>query len=268
MNCPFCRLSVHPEAVICPHCHSNLGLVNSLSKKLGELESEVQRLKRHLGLDAPTGHEPAHRPTDTVSPRTDEGEAAETCHPPDLIPIGSARLITGVITGAMSVWALQAVTLFAYDLPPVILRTLALVAPFFIAMLFYRRVRFEFSSLALPAIVVALSSVCLMLAMTAYVDNVPMWPETSRDWRELLEFVAAIALGYAAGGLLAKSLDRSRPRSPGPPFIVLLLRRDEKGRYNVEALADRIHAFTSAFAPLATGALSLYSGLRTLVGGS
>lgn len=113
----------------------------------------------------------------------------------------------------------------------------------------------------------AAGAVLLMLGLTAYVDGVPMWPQSARDWRELFEFMVAIALGFSAGALTARYLDRPARNPAGPSFVILLLTRDDHGRFNIEAVAERIQRFASATAPLAAGTLSVYSGLRAFVGG-
>ena len=167
----------------------------------------------------------------------------------------------------MLVWALQALTLFIYDFPPVVFRLLALLTPFVIAACFFRRIRFGMPGVLLACGAVAMVSVVLMLGLTAIIDQVPMWPESARDWRELFEFLFAISMGYLAGALLARFLNRPSPNHQGPSLIILLLNRDDKGRTNIEAVAERIQRLVAATAPLATGAVSLYSGLRAFVGG-
>ncbi|MFM8546458.1 MAG: hypothetical protein ACKODB_02360 [Betaproteobacteria bacterium] len=265
MNCPFCRLDVHPEAVICPHCHSLLGSIHPLAKRLDDLEAEVHALRRRLG---PETGEAIVSPINAGAAALGVAPPGERSHPAPVWPeMRASRRIATICACILLLWALQALTLFAYDLPPVVFRVIALIAPFFVALSFHRRVRFETAGLAASSIVVAAIAVLLMLGLTAHVDSVPMWPETARDWRELFEFAIAIALGFSAGALTARYLDRPLPAPSGPSFLILLLTRDEKGRFNIEAVAERIQRFVCATAPLATGTLSVYSGLRTLVGG-
>lgn len=269
MNCPFCKLSVHPEAVICPHCHSHLSIVSPLIRRLDELESEVRLMKERLGLPSrDTITTLGDDVTAETINRTASSGAYSPAKLPDL-PVVSARgHVIAACTSIALIWVLQAITLFVYDLPPVVFRVLALFTPFTIAVLFFRSVRFSMLSVLLACVVVAVVSVVLMLGLTAAIDKVPMWPESARDWRELFEFLFAIGTGYLAGALLARFLNRPGPDPSGPSLIILLLKRDDKGRTNIEAVAERLQRLVAATAPLATGAVSLYSGLRAFVGGA
>lgn len=273
--CPYCRLEVHPEAVICPHCHSHLGLIRPLMHRVDELAEQVKALQAQLGTaltpqapalgtEGPSSGAAAAREAD----RQAMAEAVEqwaTAWPP--LPHASIwRQLAGVAATIAALWALHALSLFVYDLPPVIFRLEALLTPMVLGMLFHRGVQLDNIKLSIGALIVAVASVLLMLAMTARVDGTPFWPETTRDWRELLEFTVAIALGYATGVLLARALERRRTHAARVPLMVLLLKKDDKGRYNVEALAERVQSFATATMPLATSALSLYTGLKALIG--
>lgn len=266
-SCPFCRLEVHAEAVICPHCHSHLSLIRPLLVRVDELAEQVKALQAQVGQSAQL---------DASSAAADSAEAdrmamaqavEQWAHAvPPTPTLSFTRQAAGVLATTLALWLLHALTLFVYDLPPLIFRLEALVTPMVLGVLFHRGAQCDNLRLSVSALAVAITSVLLMLGMTARVDGVPFWPETARDWRELLEFTVAIALGYVTGALLARSMDRRQAQTSRVPLIVLLLKKDEKGRYNVEALAERVQSFATATMPLATSALSLYTGLKALIG--
>jgi hypothetical protein len=243
IDCPYCRLQVHPQAVLCPHCRSPLGLVAPLTVKVAELEAEVQRLRARLPVVA------------------DESVAA----PPPQPSLGNARvwLAIGLAVGANL--ALHALLLFVYDLPPVVLRMSTLAAPALMACLLYRGHRFGTGGLMGAAALAAVASVLGMLGITAHLDAVPFWPQSPAEWRELLEYTLAIALGYGAGGFTARALDMASRSLKDPSLLVLALKRDEGGHLNVERLAERLSRLVTSVTPVATGALAVYSALRSLV---
>ncbi len=266
-TCPFCRLEVHPEAVICPHCRSHLSLIRPLMERVDELAAQVQALQSQLGHTAQADAQ-AQSPASVEADRQAMADAVEqwAASAPALPVISTGRQWAGMVATIVVLWALHALTLFVYDLPPLIFRLEALVTPMVLGMFCHRGVRFDNIRLGVSALVVAAASVLMMLGMTAHVDGTPFWPETARDWRELLEFTVAIALGYVTGALLARAMERRRAHASNVPLLVLLLKKDEKGRYNVEALAERVQSFATATMPLATSALSLYTGLKALIG--
>lgn len=266
-SCPFCRLEVHPEAVICPHCHSHLSLIRPLMVRVEELAEQVKALQAQVGQSAAADAHSANAESAEADQRAMAQAVEQWTQSVSALPTLSPwRQLAGIVATTVALWLLHALSLFVYDLPPLIFRLEALVTPMVLGLLFHRGAQCDNVRLLVSALAVAIASVLLMLGMTSRVDGVPFWPETARDWRELLEFTVAIALGYATGALLARSLDRRQVQTSKVPLIVLLLKKDEKGRYNVEALAERVQSFATATMPLATSALSLYTGLKALIG--
>lgn len=252
IECPYCRLGVHPEAVVCPHCRSPLGLLAPLVRRVAELEAEVSRLQNLM-------------PRGPAEPDAAAEEPPKPGSVNSLSPLSPGRLSGAVIGSVGCILVLHYLLLFVYDLPPVALRLATLAAPAMIATLVLRSHSFGTVSLGWAGALVALASVLGMLGITSVLDQVPFWPTARVEWRELGEYTAAIALGFAAGGLMARALEVATGLRKTPPLLVLLLKRDESGRWNVEHLADRINQVVTSVAPVATGALGLYSGLRALL---
>jgi hypothetical protein len=163
---------------------------------------------------------------------------------------------------------LHGLMLFVYDQPPIILRISTLLAPMIVSGLFCSGRRSSTLALVLASVTTATFSVVAMLGLTAHVDRVPLWPDSLRDWTELFEYAVGIALGFGTGGLLARSLALQKASADKRAFLLLLLQRDSSGHYNVEALVERVNRFLMAAAPIATGALGLYSGLRSMLSGN
>jgi hypothetical protein len=265
MRCPYCRSSIDQEAVVCPFCRSHVGLVNSLRARIDELEAELQELRHQFELQG-QGQGYSGSNLSIGSERTSDSAGISG---PDEPPSPRMSLTRHLFTGCFTVFlicSLHAITLFVYDLPPIIFRVMALVVPIVVSAHFHSRYRSDLKVSALIALVTAGTSVTLMLSLTARIDTVAMWPESSRDWKELFEFTSAIGLGYFTGALIGRALAHSKRVERHPPLAVLLLTKDDRGRYNVEAIAERVQSLVSSTAPIATGAVSLYSGLKSLIG--
>jgi len=131
----------------------------------------------------------------------------------------------------------------------------------------------------LDGIFAGLFSVGGMLAVVALVDNVPLLPQSLRDWRETLEYVASIALATVTGSVIAilvrrmlpRTLDSTRAPSPAAITIARTVGRHvgtQALRHRAQKIQDNFGTIATAAAALAAGAGSIYTGVRALLGGS
>lgn len=257
MQCPFCYGEVHTKAVLCVHCRSPIAAAAELAARVAELESEIERLKRS-GVVAG-----GDQPLDESSSFTGSPES-----PPSGILIHEAslfRIWMGIFGAIALISALHLLLLFVYDQPPFVLRACTIAAPGVVSFVALNGSRFRTVTLALGSIAVAVTSVVAMSAMTALIDQTTMWPTSSFEWRELLEYSLAISLGYITGGLLVRAMYERHSFGERLPLMLLLLQRDSAGRMRVEQLAERLNHFFTSAAPVAAGVMGLYSGLRGLL---
>jgi hypothetical protein len=147
-----------------------------------------------------------------------------------------------------------------------VLRFATLLTPAVAAWLTYRCQDFIGTELYLVAALVAIAGVVGMLGITASLDNVPVLPQSIRDWKETLEYALAIALGYAAGGQLARWMTLRGDSFESKSLLVLLFDAQPAGKRDIAAIADRLNQLFNSLAPIVTGALSLYSGFRAFFG--
>lgn len=131
----------------------------------------------------------------------------------------------------------------------------------------------------LDGIFAGLFSVGGMLAVVALVDNVPLLPQSLRDWRETLEYVASIALATVTGSVIAILVRRMLPRTldstraPSPAAITIARTvachvGTQALRRRAQKIQDNFGTIATAAAALAAGAGSIYTGVRALLGGS
>jgi hypothetical protein len=163
------------------------------------------------------------------------------------------------------------------DLSPFYLRFASMVIPlpfgFVLLWLSHHGVRWS----VFDGILIGLISVVAMLTVVAFVDRVPILPETFRDWRETLEYVASIALANITGSVIALLARRMLPRTldatGAPSPIAMTMARiigrhvgEQALRRRAQKIQDNFGTIATAAAALGAGAGSIYTGIRALMG--
>jgi hypothetical protein len=114
----------------------------------------------------------------------------------------------------------------------------------------------------LAALLVSALSVSLMLAITAHIDAVPLWPNNPRDWREVFEYTAAIGLSFFTGYLTHRLMARWTQQQRNKISLRVLLARDEAGQFKITEISNQVQSLITATAPLVSAGVALYSGLK------
>jgi hypothetical protein len=154
------------------------------------------------------------------------------------------------------------VLLFVYDVRPLYLRLLTISLPMMAAYVCARQSRLGAVWQALAACMVGLTSVVLMLAITAHMDGVPLWPDNPRDWRETLEYTASITLAFFTGFLIHRLITRWAREQRQKISLKVLLSRDTNGKYKIAEVTHQVQSLVAAVAPLVSAGAVLYSGLK------
>lgn len=171
-------------------------------------------------------------------------------------------VVVTIATMGLCHWVL----LFVYDAPPLFLRLLTITLPAWTGYACARRSGFDGFTQLLAALLVGGLSVTLMLTITARIDGVPLWPETARDWRETLEYTAAIALSFFTGYLTHHLLARWARQQRNKISLRVLLARDESGQFKITEISNQVQSLITATAPLVSAGAALYSGLKAFTG--
>jgi hypothetical protein len=247
MECPFCLEDFNEEALVCKDCGRDLRLVRPLLTENLALAARIEKLQTE---------------------------------------IDRARAAVNRSTAPLRYWSIRIAIylLFAHfliivflDISPLYLRlaSIAIPLPFGFALVWFSHVGLRWSFL--NGIYLGLFSVVGMLAVIAFVENAPLFPQTFRDWRETIEYVTSIALATVTGSVIAILLRRMLPRtldstgapSPlavtlarifGQPVGVHALRR------RAQKIQDNFRTIATAAAASAAGAGSIYTGVRALLG--
>lgn len=255
-SCPYCCNEVSAQAVVCGHCTRELTQFRPLALQLRALEGQLDALRDDvarlqaralaiatLDLETPAVNAPELRPARAWG-----------------LWLGLSAL--GIALIGLSHWVL----LFVYDARPMVLRVLTIVLPMLTGYLCARASGLRLSLQALSAVLVGTLSVVLMLGITALIDHVPLWPAHAHEWRETLEYTAAIVLGSFTGALTHRLRQRLTQLKDRRYRLQALLERDAKGQMRITDIGQQVQSLVSALAPLVSAATALYSGLKIFFG--
>lgn len=266
-NCPYCWLDVPAQATVCGHCTRDLVLFKPLALQLQAVGQEVEQLKSALAQQAQAlaqiqtqGVQSAALSFAESLPQAELADQTPTRAPSWFMLITVALLTIPAI--GLCHWVL----LFIYDAPPLFLRVLTIALPALTGYVCARQSVLGWVAQLLSALVVAVGSVVLMLGITAYIDTVPLWPNNPRDWRETLEYTAAIGLGFFTGYLMLRLVTLWRHKQSDIINLRVLLERDEKGHFKITEISNQVQSLVTAAAPLVSTGVALYSGLKALAG--
>lgn len=269
-NCPYCWSDVPLQASVCSHCTRDLVLFKPLALQLQTLADEVAQLKALSQQQTQTltqlqsqGIQAAalsYAQTHETSPETPLDSIADT--PRRSWLNGLLMVALTIATIGLCHWVL----LFVYDAPPLFLRLLTITLPALTGYGCARRSGFGGLMHLLAALLVAGLSVGLMLAITAHIDGVPLWPENTRDWRETLEYTAAIGLSFLTGYLTHHLMARWTRQQRNKISLRVLLARDASGQFKITEISNQVQSLITATAPLVSAGVALYSGLKAFTG--
>lgn len=255
-RCPFCCGDVPVQATVCSHCARDLTAVRPLALQLQALEAVVAAVREDLAR--------LQRRASGLE-RHDSEHPSAVRSPPSLKRAWSTWLVVSLLSIALlglSHWVL----LFVYDARPVVLRALTIVLPMFTGYLCARLSGLRLTVQWFSAVLVGLLSVLLMLGITAHIDGVPFWPANSHEWRETLEYTAAIVLGGFTGALIDQMLLRLAHRQAQQERLDMLLARNDSGQLRITSITEQLQSLVSATAPLVSAGTALYSGLKVFIG--
>ena len=254
MECPFCAEEFNDEGLVCGNCGRDLRLVRPLIDKNQALVAQIEELQLQV---------------DRARAKLKRATAPFT--------FWLLHSATYVIAPVIMLVAAHFLIIVVLDLSPLYLRLASMVIPlpFGFALIWFSHHGVRWS--ILDGSLVGAISVVAMLTVVAFVDNVPILPETFRDWRETLEYVASIALANITGSVIALLARRMLPRTldaTGAPSSVAMIMARTIGRHigeqalrrRAQKIQDNLGTIATAAAALGAGAGSIYTGIRALMG--
>jgi hypothetical protein len=253
MECPFCAESIKDEATACKHCARDLRVARPVILEIQQLVSELDRLHNRLDrVNASLAR--ARSPVRYAVLRASIYVLA-----PMLLLVAAHILITIVL-----------------NVTPLYLRLASVVIPLPFGILLYAREKVGVGAF-LVGVLTASLAVIGMLAVTGINDNVPILPASWIEWREVMEYIASIALAYVTGNLLGLLIFDVLPKTmshggkPNPVAYRLAgLLGQHVGEDQLRRRARKIQDLLRTAGPLvgiaASAGASIYAGLKGIFG--
>jgi hypothetical protein len=254
MECPFCAESVKEEAVACKHCSRDLRIARPVMLEVRAIVSELDLLQRQL---------------DRLKVRLARARS------PARYAINAIAVY--VIVPVVLLVAAHIIVTIVLDATPLYLRLASVVIPLPFGLALYQVHKIGFRGALLAGFGIAAIAVGCMLTVTGINDNVPIIPASWVEWREVIEYVASIALAFATGNILGFLLFDVLPQTvsrDGKPNAIAFTVAGAFGKHigddQLRRRARGIQDLLTTAGPLVgiavTAGGSVYAGLKGIFG--
>lgn len=254
MECPFCAETIKDEALACKHCSRDLRVTRPVILEIQEIVSELDRLHREIDrvnatlmrLRFPFRYLAVHATTYVLVP---------------IVLLVAAHIIVTI----------------ALNVTPLYLRLASVIIPLPFGLALHARQKIGFGGAFLIGAVTAALAVTCMLTVTGFNDNVPIVPGPWVEWREVIEYVASIALAFVTGNILGFLIFDVLPKTMthgGKPNAVAyriagVLGQhvgEEQLRRRARTIQDLLTTAGPLLGVVATAAGSVYAGVKGIFG--
>ena len=258
MKCPYCLSLVEDEAVVCKVCTRDLYLFKPLSEKIRQLEEQLhaQQSLAHLQARIQELEALLQQAHESMQAQT-QGLGNQLFNLAQFIFIPLVLLLMG-----------HALVTVVYDINMLYLRIVSMVLPLPFGIYLFKTRQRSILAWFMGTAVLAVASVIGMSAITGWVDQTPVLPQSMVEWREFIEYAASITFSFLTGMLLGGMSYHRKHRvrtKKEPPFLMALVAGFTKGKSSPKDIQDTIKKLEEVGGSLVaagTTAMSIYTGLK------
>jgi hypothetical protein len=263
MKCPYCLSEVDEEAVACKFCTKDLYLFKPLMKKVDELERKIEEIPNREAYELRISEL-----EEMLSEHENEGTKN-----PDETKTLLKNIGIYLVVPLILLLVAHALIIVVYDTKEVYLRIISMILPLPFGYYLFKSHKHPVFPWFIGATFLAIASVIGMSGITSLVDNTPILPQNTFEWKEVLEYSASIAFSFLTGMLLGSmayaAAQRKRRATSVNPFLKILISGLSDGKMspaNIEKIMKRLQGFFGTAVALTTTALSIYTGLKGIIG--
>jgi hypothetical protein len=254
MECPFCAETIKHEALVCKHCSRDLRVARPVMLEIEEIVSELDRL---------------HHEIDRANARV-----TRLRFPLRYFVLHATAYVLAPIVLLVAAHILVTIEM---NVTPLYLRLASVIIPLPFGLALYARQKIAAGGALLVGAVTAALAVTCMLTVTSYNDNVPILPGPWIEWREVIEYIASIALAFVTGNLFGFLIFDVLPKTMaqgGKPNILAyriagLLGQhvgEEQLRRRARTIQDLLRTAGPLVGIVVTAGGSVYAGLKSVFG--
>jgi hypothetical protein len=261
MECVYCLSPVDEKANVCKVCTRDLYLFRPLLEKVKELEDKlaahqdpVELMTRVEELETALAAERAQAESKLATPWRALADIGQFL----FIPLALLLLAHALVT-------------VVYDINMLYLRVVSMVLPLPFGIYLFKTRQRSILAWFLGTAALAAASVIGMSAITGWVDQTSVLPQSMVEWREFIEYAASITFSFLTGMLLGGMSYHRKQRvhtKKDAPFLTALVAGFIKGKTSPKDIHDTIKKLEDMGGSLVaagTTAMSIYTGLKAFM---